>query len=109
MNRNLFVVRAHCHLKYPVNYEQFTEPRVFPLGMTFAQVEALLLAELRETYDPGPYDPSYGGWYPPPECKVSFTARPNDDPAKVYGKERPLFYSTWDPTDHQVPYWMDTP
>ena len=82
--------------------DQFTETRVFPVGMTFAQVEALTTAELREYHT----SPCTGpGWYPTPRCKVTFTARPKDNPEVEIGRMLPLFWRTFTPSTPLTPYW----
>lgn len=100
--RNLFVARVHCLTSSCGGSDQFTETRVFPVGMTFAQAEAITTAELRKNHTSSSTGP---GYYPTPRCKVSITARPNDNPEVEIGRMRPLFWQTFNPPTPLAPFW----
>lgn len=103
--RNLFVARVHCVTELYGISERFTETRVFPVGMTFAQAEALSTAELRKNHTSFDYTPGCQGWHPTPRCKVSITARPSDNPEVEMGRMRPLFWQTFNPSTPLTPSW----
>jgi hypothetical protein len=101
MNRNLFVVRVHCLVGWGMgDRDQFTETRVIPVGMTFAQAEAIFTAELRKNHTSSCTGP---GWHPTPPCKVTITARPDDDPELEIGRMRHLYWKTFAPTSTPLP------
>jgi hypothetical protein len=101
-DRNLFVARVHCVLSYGIaGTERFTESRAFPVGMTFAQAEALIASELRKnhTREPGP------GYTAPPTVKVTITARPGKDAMEALKKATPLFYHSFWVKRIETPCW----
>lgn len=118
--RNLFAVRATVRINYLVNYESVSVVRSFPIGMTGAQVEAMVRREISDLY--GGTNRAFGWlagesmedvmeqrarkplpWHQPGSYNVRLRPALNLDPVETLRRAKDAWFS-----DKLVaPEWMD--